>query len=185
MENTILLVDDEPNVISSLKRALMDEPYEIFSAESGEKGLEVLREHKMKVVISDEMMPGMTGAKFLSVVKMRHQDTIRILLTGHANLDAMMIAVNSGEIFRFFTKPWNDIELKLALRSAVGKYDLESENRRLLKKVKHQAVEIKLFEKKYPGICTLERDEEGLICLPEISDEEYAHIVAECERKFK
>jgi two-component system probable response regulator PhcQ len=185
MENSILLVDDEPNVIKSLKRALVDEPYEIYSADSGEKGLEVLRKHKMKVVISDEMMPGMTGVKFLSVAKMRHQDTIRILLTGHANLDVTMMAVNSGEIYRFFTKPWNDIELKLALRSAVEKYDLETYNKKLLETVKRQAVEIKLLEKRYPGIASLERDDHGMIDLPEMSEEEYESIVANCDRKFK
>lgn len=184
MENKLLLVDDEPNVLASLKRTLMDEPYEIHAAVSGEKGLELLKKHRMKVVISDEKMPGMTGAEFLEIVRDRYEDVIRIILTGHASIEATMKAVNRGEIYRFFTKPWDDVELNLAIRSAVEKYDLEAENRRLLQTVRRQAVELKLIEKRYPGITMLERDFMGNIVLPEISDEEYTQIVQSCEQEF-
>ena len=146
MQDSILLVDDEPNVISSVKRALLDQPYEIYSAGSGAEGLKLLDQKQIKVIISDEMMPVMTGAEFLSAVKERMPETLRIMLTGHASLEAAMNAVNSGEIYRFFVKPWNDIELKLAIRSALEKYNLEAENRRLLKIVKRQALDLKLLE---------------------------------------
>ena len=183
MSNAILIVDDEPNVISALERALMDEPCEISSAASAEQALQLTALQRFKVIISDERMPGMDGAEFLSVVKKQHPATVRIMLTGHASIEATMRAVNSGEIYRFFTKPWNDYELKLALRSAIEKYDLEEENRRLLRTVKRQAGELRVLEREYPGITTLRRDRTGSVILPEMSDEEVAVIIAECNRE--
>jgi len=118
------------------------------------------------------------------VVKDRYPDIIRIMLTGHAGLDTTMKAVNRGEIYRFFTKPWNDYEIKLAIRSALEKYDLEQENRRLLSTVRRQAVELSLLARQYPGITQLDRDENGLIIVPDIPDEDYSEIVAKCEQEW-
>jgi len=184
MGNFILIVDDEPNVIASLKRALMDEPYEVITACNGTEGLEQLEKHRIKVVMSDEMMPGMSGTEFLTEVKKRRPETIRIMLTGHASIEAAMNAVNRGEIYRFFTKPWNDIEIKLALKSAIERYDLEEENRRLLRTVRRQAVNLKLLEKAYPSITRLDRDEEGNILIPDMDDDEFRAIVAQCEQEY-
>jgi DNA-binding NtrC family response regulator len=183
MNDAILLVDDEPNVIKALERSLLDEPYALQVAASGEEALQLAGSRRFKVVISDERMPGMDGAEFLSIVKERYPETIRIMLTGYASIESTMRAVNSGEIYRFFTKPWNDIELKLALRTAIEKYDLEEENRRLLKTVKHQAGELRRLESQYSGISTLHRDRTGSIVLPEMSEEEVARIIAECNQE--
>ena len=95
-------------------------------------------------------MPGISGSKFLSIVKDEYPDCIRILLTGHANTDSTMKAVNDGEIYRFLVKPWNESELKLAIRTSVEKSKLEEENRSLLKTVKRQTVNMKLLEKTFP-----------------------------------
>lgn len=183
MNNTILLVDDEPNVIKALERSLLDEPYELKTAASGEEALLLTSNCRFKVVISDERMPGMDGAEFLSIVKERYPETVRIMLTGYASIESTMRAVNSGEIYRFFTKPWNDIELKLALRSAVEKFDLEEENRRLLKTVKHQAVELQRLEREYPGIATFHRNRTGSVILPELSEAEVTRIIALCNQE--
>ena len=177
MEHAILLVDDEPDVAAALTRALMDEPYDVSSSQGGEYALQVMASRQFKVVISDERMPGMGGAEFLSIVRERFPDTVRIMLTGHASLESTMKAVNSGEIYRFFTKPWNDTELKLAIRSAIEKYDLEAENRRLLKTVKHQAAELRALEQRYPGISRIEKDEQGTVVLPEMADDEIALLI--------
>lgn len=182
MNNAILLVDDEDNVIKALQRALLDEPYEIHTARSGEEGCTLLVLRSFKVVISDERMPGMGGAEFLSLVRVKHPDTIRIMLTGHASLEATMRAVNSGEIYRFFTKPWDDIELKLAIRSAIEKYDLEAENRRLLRTVKHQAAELRGLERKYPGITRVDKDPRGAYVIPEVPDDELAQLIEACNK---
>ena len=185
MKDTIMIVDDEPNVISALQRTLFDEPYEIRTATSGEEALEGLATSKVKLVISDERMPGMDGAEFLSIVKVRYPETVRIMLTGYASLDAAMKAVNSGEVYRFFVKPWNDLELTMAIKSAIEKFDLETENRRLLAMIRNQAVELKVMERRQAGITRLEKDKCGNLLIPDFSDEEKAEILAECEMEYK
>ena len=185
MNNRILLVDDEANVLSALKRSLFDEPFEIVSVTSAEEALEIMQKQHFKVVVSDERMIGMQGSEFLSQVKEQHPHTVRIMLTGHATLDAAMKAVNEGEIYRFFSKPWNDHELKFAIRSAIEKFDLEEENRRLLAAVKQQSLEIKVLEKRYPGISRVEKDSKGVFVLPDISSDEIENMLAECENESK
>lgn len=185
MKSPILLVDDEVNVLSALQRVFLEEPYEVLMAGSGEEGLKLLDSRRVKVVVSDERMPGMDGAEFLALARGEHPETVRIMLTGHASLDSAMKAVNCGEIYRFFTKPWQELELKMAIRSAIERYDLEAENRRLLKTIRHQAVEMKVLEKQFPGITRLEKDEQGHLVLPDISEEELAEIVAECAKEYR
>jgi len=184
MSNRILLVDDEPNVLSALKRALFDTAFEIVSATSGEQALETMKEQTFKVVISDERMIGMQGSELLSQVREKYPQTVRIILTGHASVEAAIKAVNQGEIYRFFAKPWNDNELKYAIRSAVEKYDLEAENRRLLATIKQQSLEIKVLEKRFPGITRVKKDGQGVFVLPDISDDEIRQMLEECEREL-
>ena len=180
-ENNILIVDDEPHVISALIRGLDEEPYLLTGAPGGKEALQLMSQQGFKVVISDEKMPGMDGAEFLALVKELYPETVRIMLTGHASVEATMRAVNNGEIYRFFTKPWNDTELKLALRSAVEKYDLEAENRRLLRTVRHQSKELRYLERSYPGISELRREADGAIRIDDgISEDEIASIIARC-----
>ena len=180
-QHSILIVDDEPHVISALMRGLDEEGYLITGAPSGKEALRLMAQQRYHVVISDEKMPGMDGAEFLGLVKEFHPETVRIMLTGHASIEATMRAVNSGEIYRFFTKPWNETEIKLALRSAVEKYDLEEENRRLLRTVKHQSQELKFLEKSYPGISDLRREADGAIRIDEeLSEEEIESIISQC-----
>lgn len=183
MNNRILLVDDESHVLSALKRALFDEPLNIVSVTSAEEALIIMKNEHFKVVISDERMLGMQGSEFLTQVRTKYPHTIRIMLTGHATLEAAMKAVNEGEIYRFFSKPWDDTDIKFAIRSAIEKYDLEAENRRLLATVKDQAMEIKVLEKRYPGISRVAKDSKGTFLLPDITDDEIAGLIAECERE--
>lgn len=180
MNNFVLLVDDEVNVLAALKRSLMDETYEVFTATSGDEALRLMAAQQFKVVVSDEQMPGISGAMFLAKVREQHPDTVRIMLTGHASVESTMKAVNSGEIYRFFTKPWNDFELILALRSAIEKFDLEAERRCLLATVKSQASELRGLEQRYPGITRVAKDEMGALLLPEVSAEEIEQIIREC-----
>ena len=103
------------------------------------------------------------------------------MLTGHANLPSAMAAVNSGEIYRFFAKPWDDLEIKLSIKSAIDKFNIEEENRRLLKTVQRQAGELKDLEIKHPGITNLDRDEFGNVILEDIpdSDKDISDILTE------
>ena len=184
MPSKILLVDDEANVLSALNRALFDEPYEIITADSAEQALETMKRHSFKVVVSDERMSGMQGSEFLSLVQELYPETIRILLTGHATLEAAIKAVNMGGIYRFFTKPWNDLEIKFAVRSALEKYDLEAENRRLLNTIRQQALELKVLERRYPGITRLVKDRQGSFVLPDIPEDDIERLIAECEKEI-
>jgi two-component system probable response regulator PhcQ len=184
MNDRILLVDDESHVLSALKRALFDEPLEIVSVTSAEEALEIMKHDKFKVVVSDERMLGMQGSDFLALVRTEHPHTIRIMLTGHATLEAAMKAVNEGEIYRFFSKPWDDVNLKFAIRSALEKYDLEAENRRLLATVKQQSLEMKVLEKRFPGISRVKKDVMGAFILPDIADDEIESMLAACEKEF-
>lgn len=181
MKNLVMLVDDEANVLTALVRSLIDEPYEIITASSGDEALELMEGKTVKVIVSDERMEGMQGSELLAEVKRRSPDTVRVLLTGHATLDAALRAVNVGEIYRFFLKPWDDTQLRFALMSAIEKYDLEAENRRLLATVKSQAMEIKVLEKRYPGISRVEKNDKGTFVLSDISEDELARIIEECE----
>lgn len=185
MKHQILIVDDEQAVISALRRSLIDEPYEVLTANSGAEGLTILGEKDIKVIISDERMPGMSGADFLSAANEKYPHTVRMMLTGHASLESAMRAVNRGEIYRFFTKPWNDLELRLALRSAIDKYDLEAENRKLLRIVRRQALDLRMLERCYPTITKLDRDDEGNLLLPDMSESEFSDVLAQCEQEFR
>ncbi len=181
MTTRVLLVDDEKNVLSALRRALFDDPYEIMTASSAEVALEIMKLHSFKVVISDERMTGMQGVDFLARVRVLSPETVRILLTGHGTMEAAMKAVNLGGIYRFFTKPWNDLEIRFAVRSAVEKYDLEEENRRLLSTIRSQALEFKVLERRYPGISRVEKDRHGSFVLPDISEEDVERLIEECD----
>jgi two-component system, probable response regulator PhcQ len=180
--SNILIVDDEPNILNALRRTFSEEPYQMFTAENANDGLVALSKNKVKVVISDEIMPGMSGAEFLAQVSSRYPNIVRIMLTGHASLDAAVKAINLGQIYRFFTKPWDDMELRFSVRAAVEKYNLEDENRRLLRLIRKQAMNMKMLEKEYPGITRVNYDEKGCILADEVSDADIAALLSELDQ---
>lgn len=117
----ILLVDDEPNIIKALSRVLQNEPWQVLTAKTGRQALELMASTPVDVIVSDEMMPGMSGVELLSAVSRIHPETIRIILTGHATTDLVFKAINDGAIYRFLTKPWDDQELLAVIRHAMEK----------------------------------------------------------------
>jgi len=127
----------------------------------------------------------MDGSEFLAIVKTGYPETVRIMLTGHTGLEEVMNAINRGEVYRFFVKPWNDMDVIMAIRYALEKYDLEAENRRLLKTVRNQGVELKVMERRYAGITRLEKDKNGNLLLPDFTEDEIAEILSECEMQYK
>lgn len=125
----LLLVDDEENILRSLQRVLRKEPYAVRTATSGEEALALLNDQKFDLVISDSRMPGMDGPTLLSEIKKKWPWCIRILLTGYADINSTIKAINDGQIYRYISKPWDDEELKLVIRQALAfQY---SERRRL------------------------------------------------------
>ncbi|MBU2537132.1 MAG: response regulator [Proteobacteria bacterium] len=126
---TILCVDDEANVLKSLKRLFLDENYEILTAKSGKEGLALLEQHQpIQVVISDYRMPEMDGVVFFKEVHDRWPETIRIVLSGYADTAAVVAAINEGQVYKFIPKPWNDDELKITIAKAVERYFLVKAN---------------------------------------------------------
>jgi diguanylate cyclase (GGDEF)-like protein/PAS domain S-box-containing protein len=114
----LLLVDDESHILSTLKRLLRREGYQILTATSAAEGMELLATHEVAVVMSDQRMPYMTGSEFLAKVREMYPDTIRIILSGYTDLKAITDVVNRGEIYKFLEKPWDDTALLEALREA-------------------------------------------------------------------
>lgn len=164
---TLLLVDDEENVRNALRRSLRKENYIVHTAAGPHEGLDLLKQHAIDVVISDHLMPKMTGLEFLRLVHDRHPDVGRIMLTGHADMETAIKAINEGEIYRFLQKPWDDVEMKVVVHLALEHVELERENRKLLAAVRRQAEFIHDLEGKYPGISSVVRDAEGAIILSE------------------
>ncbi|SFU80446.1 HD domain-containing phosphohydrolase [Pseudoduganella namucuonensis] len=128
---TVLCVDDEPNILSSLRRLLRPAGYKVLVAESGAAGLAILEQQPVDLVISDMRMPEMDGARFLALVCQRWPRTIRLLLTGYADIQSILDAINCGEIYRYITKPWDDNDLLLVVRHALERRALEQEKLRL------------------------------------------------------
>ncbi len=141
----ILLVDDEENVLSAVSRVFRRENYEILTALSAEEALETMEESKVHLVISDHRMPDKTGAELLKEIKEKWPETIRIMLTGYADVQSIMGAVNEGAVYKFITKPWNDDDLRLTVSLALQQYMLIKENKKLKEITKKQESKIKKY----------------------------------------
>jgi len=141
--NNILFVDDEENVLRSLKRLFLSEDYEVFTASSGADGLEILKHNEMPVIVSDQRMPVMTGAEFLEKTRDLSPDSVRIILTGYADVEAAINAINKGGAYRYVSKPWNDNDLLLVIKDAFKMYRLIKENKYLTELTKQQNEELK------------------------------------------
>lgn len=115
---TLLLVDDEPNILSSLSRLLRREGYTILTAVSPLVAFDLLARHPVQVVISDQRMPEMSGTEFLSRVRQLYPNTVRLVLTGYTDLESVTGAINQGAIYKFLTKPWDDDQLREQIREA-------------------------------------------------------------------
>ena len=132
----LLIVDDEENIVRALNRLFRRDGYQLFLANSGQQGLDILKENNIGVIISDQRMPEMTGVEFLSQAKLLHPDSIRIVLSGYTDLKSITDAINEGSIYKFLTKPWDDDLLRENVTEAFERYELKSENFRLSQELK-------------------------------------------------
>ncbi|MCH2187294.1 response regulator, partial [Myxococcota bacterium] len=123
-QQRVLFVDDETNILKAIQRLLRAEPVEILTAQRPEEALALLERTDVQLVVSDHPMPGMSGADLLSVVRERHPDIVRVMMTGYTHMDVAVEAINRGEIYRLITKPWNDDELRVTLKQALDHYTL-------------------------------------------------------------
>ena len=130
-DHTVLFVDDEVNILKALQRLMRNEPIKVLTANRPSEAFELIDRCAPQVIVSDQRMPEMSGVDFLSSVRDRHNDVVRMMLTGYTDMTIAVEAINKGEIFRLITKPWNDDELKATLRQAFDHHDLKAEIKRL------------------------------------------------------
>jgi len=143
-KHKLLLLDDEENILRTLKRLFEeDEVYEVHTATNSEEGIKLLEKHDFSLIISDYRMPNINGVEFLKISKEKSPDTIRIILTGFADVNVAITAINEGEIYKFIQKPWGDENLMVQVKRALEHYDLIKEREMLLDKIKLQNTELK------------------------------------------
>ena len=149
---TLLLVDDESDILSSLKRLLRPLAYDIVTATSGEQGLQILAEQHVDVVLSDQRMPGMSGVEFLCLVKERYPDVVRMVLSGYADLQSVTDAVNEGAVYKFMTKPWDDEQLIGNIEDAFQLKSMADENTRLSRELQLRNMDLTLVTRQLQKI---------------------------------
>jgi len=140
--HTLLVVDDEVDVLESL-RHLFHRSYRVLTASSGDQALELLKKNDVHLILSDQRMPGMSGDIFLSHARRLHPDAIRMLFTDYADIQAVINAVNEGNIFRYILKPWDALELEGVIRQGAEQYELLAERKRLIAELQSANTQLK------------------------------------------
>ena len=153
-KHSILIVDDEESILNSFQRILADEDYEVHAVNNGSEGLNKLRtaQKPYSVIVSDQRMPEMSGVQFFAQAKDIFPDAVRILLTGYADSNAIIDAINKGGVHLYFTKPWREEEILLHIKQSLSKVEILAENKRLIELIKDKNKELtelnKTLEKK-------------------------------------
>ena len=199
MKELIAFVDDEPNILRSLGRALLDDSYEVALFDDPLRALEELEKSPPQVVVSDQEMPRMKGVEFLEAVRERWPEATRIILTAHHDFHAAMKAINNGQVFRFLCKPWDNGELKQTLHNALEYHLLQVENRKLMNllrrkndKLKDCTARIRVLSGMLPicSCCKKIRDDKGYwqqieAYIRRHSEADFTHgICPECAKKL-
>lgn len=146
MDIGVLYVDDEVNNLNSFKAAFRRD-FDIYTASSAREGRKILDNNEIGVIITDQRMPGMTGIEFLESIIAIYPDTIRILLTGFSDINAVMDAINRGQVYKYLVKPWQNDELKMYIENALEIYNLRKENKELSHKLELANLEIERIKK--------------------------------------
>lgn len=170
----IQLVDDEPNILSALRRLLRPRGWEIHTYDTVESALAGLLEHDYAVIVSDYQMPTADGVTYLQFAKQRQPDAIRLVLSAYGDRNSMIKAINQAEVYRYLSKPWDDYEVVASIKSAIDLYQLKTENRRLRDEVDTQKAMIRAREEELlrletdnPGITRVQRDTDGSVLISE------------------
>ncbi|MDX1496400.1 MAG: response regulator [Salinisphaeraceae bacterium] len=178
----VLFVDDEQRILTSMKMLFRRE-YEVFTCNSGAEALELLKEQKVEVVVSDQRMPKMTGIELLREVRDLQPQAIRLLLTGYADLNAIIGSINEGEIFRFVSKPWSNEDLKATLAKAVAAAEFEATIEEA-EASKPAAASEAAEEEAKPGILLLDQDADSRSLMKDMLAGDFnvfeADTIAEC-----
>ncbi|MBI4040864.1 MAG: diguanylate cyclase [Deltaproteobacteria bacterium] len=133
--HTILIIDDEVDNLHALERTLKNVA-EVLTAESGAQGLKLIEQRPIELVICDQRMPQMTGIDFFKILKEKHPDIVRIILTGYTDIEDLISAINEVGLYRYITKPWNNHELGIVIQRALEHHDAQKQNRTLVQELK-------------------------------------------------
>src|ERR1700755_1442528 len=142
----VLYIDDEINNLNSFKAAFRRD-FEIYTAQSAREGRKILDSCEIGVIITDQRMPGMTGIEFLESILGVYPDTIRILLTGFSDMNAVMDAINRGQVYKYLVKPWQNDEIKLYIQNALEIYNLRKDNKELAYKLQQANMQLAMINK--------------------------------------
>lgn len=140
--HTILLVDDEKCILDSLYRGLKKEPYDILCAESGKEALDILEAQDVSLILSDVKMPGMDGIEFLRRASKKSPHSVKILLSGYSEVDLIVDAINTANLWRYVPKPWNNEDLIMAIKNGIEYFELKEERRELTAKLEKKNLEL-------------------------------------------
>jgi DNA-binding NtrC family response regulator len=140
---TVLVVDDEENVLRSLERLFRREPYRLLTAASAEEALAAVEREPVHLVMADQRMPGMTGIQLIQRIREQHPEVMRVVFTGYIDMNTAIDAINKGQVFRFVTKPWRDDDLKTVVRQALIQYELVAENHKLMDLIERQNLRLR------------------------------------------
>jgi signal transduction histidine kinase len=139
--HTILVVDDEPDVVKSVQDLLRYD-YKVLGATRAREAIKLMQDNEIAVVMSDQRMPEMSGVEFLRRARTDHPDAVRLLITGYADIRAVIDAINEGNVYRYITKPWDPDELQTVIREAIERYDLLVERKRLIGELNRKNAEL-------------------------------------------
>lgn len=154
----LLVLDDEENILKSIKRIFIADNFEVAATSDPSEAMQILSKEKIKVVLSDYRMPTVTGVQFLSHVKEEYPDTVRILFTGYADVATAEEAINISHVYRFVNKPWNVGELKGIIYQAMQYYDLVVENRKLFESAIEKNEQLEIVNRKLKAMYELQKD---------------------------
>ena len=150
-EIQVLFLDDEESIVDGMQRLFMREPYGISATIHLAEAREILAKEKIKVIVSDQRMPDISGVKFLREVKEKYPDILRVLFTGYTDFSAAEEAINLGEVYRFISKPWKTAELLSTIRQSIEHYDL-------VMQAKAHEEELKLANKKLKAMYEMQKE---------------------------
>lgn len=170
----VVVVDDEPAVRAALARALRHDGYEILLCASGEEALEILRQRPVDVIISDHLMPGMRGIDFLGAARMVRPEAVRILLTGHADLQLAARAINEDAVYRLLLKPWDGLDLRVLVRLALEHAEGARRSDRLLTMIRDRLPFLGEVAGSDDDLFFVRRDPSGAIVISDDSEEDAA-----------
>ncbi|MCW8883963.1 MAG: response regulator [Motiliproteus sp.] len=175
----VIIVDDEKGVLNALKRSMRSHGWNLQTYLDPQEALNDAATQEVDLVISDYRMPVMDGVTFLQEFKAIQPDAFRIILSGQADMDAILHAINDAEIYRFITKPWSDEELAVTIEKALEHRHILIENRRLADmvrkqqvQIKHQMSELERLEAESPGITQINWGDDGSIILYDEDEDE-------------